>query len=54
MQEDYKYNIDRIATAIIPIARKYEAKRIAIFGSYARGEAEANSDIDLHLIETGG
>ena len=49
-----KYSIEDIKAAIIPIARKYNAKRIAIFGSYARGEAGAKSDIDLHLIDTGG
>ena len=54
MQNNQKYSIDEIQKALIPIARKYEVKRIAIFGSYARGEADASSDIDLHLIETGG
>ena len=53
MDNNNNYCIDDIKAAIIPVARKYEAKRIAIFGSYARGEAGENSDIDLHLIDTG-
>jgi predicted nucleotidyltransferase len=44
--------MEEIRAAIIPIAQKYSVKSIAIFGSYARGEAEMKSDIDLHLIDT--
>ena len=32
------------------LLRTYKVKRIAIFGSYARGEAKKNSDIDF-LVE---
>jgi len=32
---------------IVAILRKYDAERIAIFGSYARGEAGDESDIDI-------
>jgi predicted nucleotidyltransferase len=48
------YNIEEIKSAITPVAREYGVKRIAIFGSYARGEAGLKSDIDFHLIDTGG
>ena len=48
------YSISDIQSAVIPVARKYNARRIAIFGSYARGEAGTKSDIDLHLIDPGG
>ncbi|MCL1828067.1 MAG: nucleotidyltransferase domain-containing protein [Oscillospiraceae bacterium] len=47
-----QYSIEEIKTAIIPISRKYNVNRIAIFGSFARGEAGKKSDIDLHLIDT--
>ncbi len=41
-------NIDQsIREAIIAILKKHGAQRIAIFGSYARGEAKAESDIDI-------
>jgi len=31
------------------LQRKYPVARIGVFGSYARGEATANSDIDLAI-----
>lgn len=35
---------------IIPLLKKYKIKKAGIFGSYARGEAKKNSDIDI-IIE---
>ncbi|MCL1803820.1 MAG: nucleotidyltransferase domain-containing protein [Eubacteriaceae bacterium] len=46
------YSIDEIKAAIYPIAQKYNVARIALFGSYARGDAGIGSDIDLHLMKT--
>jgi len=43
------YEIDEITSYVVPIARAYGAKRVALFGSYAKGEAQHNSDIDLHI-----
>lgn len=39
--------IDEIRTAIAPLAQKYSVAKIWLFGSYARGDATADSDIDL-------
>jgi len=36
-----------IRDRIVTILKKYDAERIAIFGSYARGEAGKRSDIDI-------
>lgn len=44
--------LDTIAKKINPILKKYEVKRASIFGSFARGEENRNSDIDL-LVELG-
>ena len=41
------YTLEEIAGIIAPIAARYGVDRIFIFGSYARGEADENSDIDL-------
>lgn len=39
-----KENIVRLVT---PIARKYRIEKIYLFGSYARGEADEESDLDF-------
>ena len=36
-----------IKAKAIPIAKKYGVKRLSLFGSYARGEADAQSDLDF-------
>jgi predicted nucleotidyltransferase len=46
------YTIDEIKSISIPIAQKYGVKKLALFGSYARGEHRATSDIDF-LIDKG-
>ena len=46
------YAIDDIKRISIPIAQKYGVKKLALFGSYARGEQKDTSDIDF-LIEKG-
>jgi hypothetical protein len=37
----------KIRETIVAVLTRYGAERIAIFGSYARGEARAGSDIDI-------
>ena len=43
---------DSIRLLIRPVAKKYKIDRIYLFGSYARGEATPESDVDL-MIEGG-
>ena len=42
--------ISNIKKKSLPILRRHAVKRAAIFGSFARGEVRANSDVDF-LIE---
>ena len=39
--------IEEIKTAVTPICERYGVERLSLFGSYARGEADAQSDVDL-------
>lgn len=41
------YSVDEIRDIIAPIAKLYGVDRVYLFGSYARGEATEQSDIDL-------
>ena len=47
------YTLDQIRNTITPIAEKYRIPAVYLFGSYARGTATEDSDIDL-LIDTTG
>jgi predicted nucleotidyltransferase len=42
-----------IKKRVLPIFKRHSVKRAAIFGSFARGEAQAKSDVDF-LIEYEG
>ena len=44
------YTIEKIREKVIPIAKKYGVKKISLFGSYARGEADEKSDLDFLVI----
>ncbi len=46
------YDIETIREKTVPIAEKYGVKRMSLFGSYARGEADDKSDVDI-LIDRG-
>lgn len=41
------YTVDEIRRRITPVAKQYKLAAVFLFGSYARGEATAESDIDL-------
>ncbi|GHV05092.1 hypothetical protein FACS1894217_01410 [Clostridia bacterium] len=47
------YTIPEISKAVVPVARAYGVNQLALFGSYARGNATPKSDIDLHIIDGG-
>lgn len=41
---------EELVSVILPLLRKYGAQEALLFGSYARGEADEESDIDLLVI----
>lgn len=41
------YTIEEIKDKIIPIAKKHGISRMCLFGSYARGEANDDSDVEI-------
>ena len=45
------YTVEEIRRRITPVAVRHRLKAVYLFGSYARGEATDESDIDL-LIDT--
>ena len=47
------YSLEEIRQIVVPIAKKYNLKAVFLFGSYARGEADEKSDIDL-IVDTAG
>ena len=45
--KDRIYTVEEIREIVVPIARRHGVAALYLFGSYARGEATADSDIDL-------
>jgi len=43
------YTISEIKQCVEPIAKRYGVERVLLFGSFARGEANSESDIDLRI-----
>lgn len=42
--------IEEIMDIVKPLAKKYHISEVYIFGSYARGEADGESDVDVFVI----
>ena len=47
MQSKKNKSINKIKREIVPILKRNDVVKAGIFGSYARGEAKKNSDIDI-------
>ncbi|MEA4993619.1 MAG: nucleotidyltransferase domain-containing protein [Oscillibacter sp.] len=43
------YTLSEIQNTVSTLAAKYGAKRVYLFGSYARGDMTDSSDIDLRI-----
>ena len=42
-------SVDEIKDAVKDVAEDYGVEKVVLFGSYARGEATASSDVDLRI-----
>lgn len=49
MDRKHKLNINEIKEIVSKISKIYGVERVSIFGSYARGSEDSNSDIDLRV-----
>ena len=45
--QQHVYSLEEIREIAVPIAQRHQLKRLTLFGSYARGEATAQSDLDF-------
>lgn len=43
------YTISELRALVTPVAQQHQVDTLYLFGSYARGEADENSDIDLRV-----
>lgn len=43
------YTLEDIRSVVSRLAGQYGAERVYLFGSYARGDVKASSDIDLRI-----
>lgn len=42
--------LDRIREAVQTVASQYEIEQVYLFGSYARGDATEDSDVDFRIV----
>ena len=52
-EADMVYSWEELQRRVAPVARKHCIRRIFIFGSYARGEATEDSDVDILVDKEG-
>lgn len=44
-----EYSIEELKQIITPLAEKYQIEKVFLFGSFARGDYDEKSDIDLYI-----
>ncbi len=48
------YTVEEIKKVAVSLARKYQVEAVYLFGSYAKGNATADSDIDILVFGGSG
>ena len=43
------FSLDEIKERLAPIAAEYGVNKILLFGSYSRGTADSESDLDFYI-----
>lgn len=43
------YTVNEIKEKVTPVAKSFGVKSVSLFGSYARGNADAGSDVDIYI-----
>ncbi|MCR4764175.1 MAG: nucleotidyltransferase domain-containing protein [Lachnospiraceae bacterium] len=43
------YTVSEIREKAVPIAKEYGIRQMSLFGSYARGDANDESDVDIYI-----
>ena len=43
------YTVEKIREIVSPIARRFDVRRMWLFGSYARGDFDEDSDLDFRV-----
>lgn len=43
-------SVEEIREKILPVCQKYAINEAYLFGSYARGDATEDSDVDLRIV----
>ena len=51
---DKVYTVDELRAIILPLLERHGMASASLFGSYARGEVDASSDIDVILVGRDG
>lgn len=47
------FSLDEIKERLAPIATEYGVNKILLFGSYSRGTANSESDLDFYIVDKG-
>jgi predicted nucleotidyltransferase len=47
------YTVEQLKERVAPVAEKYGLRAVYLFGSYAKGEATDNSDVDILVDKSG-